>query len=307
MKRNTNHKARKLGTWSFGLSAVAIAVVILLNLLLGKLPTSIAQPDISNQGLYNISDTTTELLAGLDKDIDMTLVAQPDNLDDRVVKFLQVYAGLSDRIHYTFVDITEDPNALENYETTANSIVIRCEETGKTTTVYCAGFQGYTDAIITYDPTAYTQYQQLRELYFDGEGQLTAAVNYVTSDISKTVYTLTGHGETELGDSLAGMIRKAGLTLSEDALYLLFADRIPEDCDLLIIDDLGTEMTNQFTQSVLYQVVNTRLMEDKPVIISTNLNDQGLRQRYTPAIASRLLGAYQNCQFLGNDIRQLHR
>ena len=99
MKRNTNHKARKLGTWSFGLSAVAIAVVILLNLLLGKLPTSIAQPDISNQGLYNISDTTTELLAGLDKDIDMTLVAQPDNLDDRVVKFLQVYTGLSDRIH----------------------------------------------------------------------------------------------------------------------------------------------------------------------------------------------------------------
>ena len=48
-------------------------------------------------------------------------------------------------------------------------------------------------------------------------------------------------------------------------------------------------------------------MENKPVILSTNLNDEGLRQRYTPSIVSRLLGAYQVFQFLGRDIRQLRR
>lgn len=78
-------------------------------------------------------------------------------------------------------------------------------------------------------------------------------------------------------------------------------------CDLLIIDDLGTEMTTQFTQSVLYQVINTRLMEGTPAIISTNLDDKGLRQRYSAPIASRLLGSYETCLFLGRDIRQLRR
>jgi hypothetical protein len=48
-------------------------------------------------------------------------------------------------------------------------------------------------------------------------------------------------------------------------------------------------------------------MEEKPVIVSTNLTDELLRQRYAPPIASRLLGAYQVCQFLGSDIRQLRR
>jgi len=73
------------------------------------------------------------------------------------------------------------------------------------------------------------------------------------------------------------------------------------------MDDLGTEMTTQFTQSVLYQIINTRLMEDKPVIISTNLSDDALKQRYAAPIASRLTGTYEMLQFLGSDIRQLRR
>ena len=79
----------------------------------------------------------------------------------------------------------------------------------------------------------------------------------------------------------------------------------PENIDLLIIDDLGTEMTTQFTQSVLYRVLNDRLLENRSTIVSTNLGDALLRQRYTPAIVSRLLGAFEACVFLGRDIRQL--
>ena len=75
------------------------------------------------------------------------------------------------------------------------------------------------------------------------------------------------------------------------------------DSDLLIIDDLGTEMTTQFTVSVLYQLLNTRLMEKKPVILSTNLTPGELASRYSPQIASRILGTYRLCQFCGDDIR----
>jgi len=76
-------------------------------------------------------------------------------------------------------------------------------------------------------------------------------------------------------------------------------------CDLLILDDLGTEMTTQFTVSALYQIVNTRLLEGRPTIISTNLPAAELKQRYSPQIASRLLGVYECYSFAGDDIRML--
>ena len=74
-------------------------------------------------------------------------------------------------------------------------------------------------------------------------------------------------------------------------------------CDLLILDDLGTEMTTQFTIAALYQVVNTRLMESRATIVSTNLPVGELDRRYSAQIASRLLGAYTLYKFSGKDIR----
>lgn len=76
------------------------------------------------------------------------------------------------------------------------------------------------------------------------------------------------------------------------------------NCDLLILDDLGTEMTTAFVQSALYQIINTRLMEKQSTIISTNLSPERLAQRYTPQIASRIEGEYQLLAFVGEDIRK---
>ena len=76
-------------------------------------------------------------------------------------------------------------------------------------------------------------------------------------------------------------------------------------CDLLIIDDLGTEFTTNFTQSLFYNIVNTRLLNKKPTFINTNLSFDELETRYTPRITSRFVGEYTMKQFLGNDIRQL--
>ena len=75
------------------------------------------------------------------------------------------------------------------------------------------------------------------------------------------------------------------------------------DCDLLIIDDLGTEMPGQFTTAALYALVNERLLAAKPMIISTNLNVEDFSRRYSPQIASRLRGSFQRQTFLGEDIR----
>jgi DNA replication protein DnaC len=74
-------------------------------------------------------------------------------------------------------------------------------------------------------------------------------------------------------------------------------------CDLLIVDDLGTEMPGQFTTAALYGLINDRLLAGKPTIISTNLTIEEFERRYNRQIASRLRGSYVRVPFLGEDIR----
>ncbi len=75
------------------------------------------------------------------------------------------------------------------------------------------------------------------------------------------------------------------------------------ECDLLIIDDLGTEMPGQFVTAALYSLLNDRILEGKPMVISTNLNVDEMARRYSPQIASRLHGNFNRLTFVGDDIR----
>ena len=79
------------------------------------------------------------------------------------------------------------------------------------------------------------------------------------------------------------------------------------DCDLLILDDLGTELNTSLSASSLYTLINTRLVNGRRSIISTNLSDDELSRRYGPQIYSRLKGQYQSLPFRGQDIRLLKK
>lgn len=135
-----------------------------------------------------------------------------------------------------------------------------------------------------------------------------------------------GLGKTFLSASIARVVSDAGRSVVYDTASHIFSrfeaqkfrrdddmDEAEDDvsrylkCDLLIIDDLGTEMTTSFVQSALYQIVNTRLMTNRKTIISTNLNPAELGQRYGAAILSRLEGEYRILPFFGDDIRKLKK
>ena len=128
----------------------------------------------------------------------------------------------------------------------------------------------------------------------------------------------TGLGKTFLSACIARTVAERGFSVSYAPVSRLFAafeaDKFRPDpdasrtaeffsCDLLIIDDLGTEMTTQFTVSALYQILNTRLLEGRPTIVSTNLPLGDIAPRYSAQIYSRLLGAYRLYKFYGDDIR----
>lgn len=88
---------------------------------------------------------------------------------------------------------------------------------------------------------------------------------------------------------------------SENTLQML------SNCDLLILDDLGAEFLTSFVVSVLNEIINFRMMSDKPTIISTNLSPEELEARYSERISSRIIGYYHALNFIGRDIRQLKR
>ena len=131
----------------------------------------------------------------------------------------------------------------------------------------------------------------------------------------------TGLGKTFLSACIANEAAEKGASVAYESAPNLFAklsknqfegdDQTRSDCarltdsDLLIIDDLGTELTNAFVIAALYSLVNDRLLSGKSMIISTNLNIDEISRRYSPQIASRLAGAFRGLTFVGKDIRVL--
>ena len=76
------------------------------------------------------------------------------------------------------------------------------------------------------------------------------------------------------------------------------------DCDLLILDDMGTEFQTSFSSAMIYNIINSRIMFQKPTIISTNLSVKEIQSAYSKRLVSRIMGNYKRLFFLGNDIRQ---
>ena len=130
----------------------------------------------------------------------------------------------------------------------------------------------------------------------------------------------TGLGKTFLSACIARVVSESGFSVVYDTAISIFAKlendkfrpdeetaaevRRCESCDLLILDDLGTEMTTSFVQSALYQLVNGRMIAGRSTIISTNLAPEELGQRYGAAILSRIEGGYEILPFFGEDIRR---
>lgn len=214
------------GAYSVGLTVLVIAVVVVFNLIVGQIPEAYRNIDVSSTKIYEISDTTTDLLDSLDKEVDMKVLAVKDQTDERITTFLSKYAALSDKISVEWIDPVLHPSALTDYDTTENTIVISCEDTDKTTTV------SFGD-ILVMDEYSYYYYGSTTYTEFDGEGQLTSAVNYVTNDVDRTIYQTTGHGESTLSTTVTDLMDKSSYTLSE--VNLLMTTSIPEDCDLLLM------------------------------------------------------------------------
>lgn len=131
-------------------------------------------------------------------------------------------------------------------------------------------------------------------------------------------------GKTFLSACIAGVVVSKGYSVVYDTAIHIFScledvkfGRATEEaqqasrrftvCDLLILDDLGTEMDSSFITTALYSLINDRLLAHKPTIISTNLTIDRIARRYSAPVVSRLDGEYDILSFAGQDIRKLKK
>ena len=174
------HASRK-GAFSAALMALATAAVVVFNLLVAQMPESWTQFDLTNSGIYDITDTSVEYLAGLDQDVEIHVLENQDNVDSRIVRFLNKYEDLSDHLTVEYVDPLVYPSVLSQYGVDAGTVVVTCAATGRQESFAI-------DDIIGYDLMTYYYYGTKNETDFDGEGLLTSAVDAVLTDATRAAY-----------------------------------------------------------------------------------------------------------------------
>lgn len=219
-----NRRFRR-GNRSALITAAVFAAVIAVNLAVHRLPTSFLRQDLSAAGLFDLTPPTQQLLADLREDITITMYYEPAFLDSRIRTVIQRYADASPYIHPELVNLTERPNAGEN-----RTVVVSSAQRSRTIPF---------DDIVVIDAWEYYTYGERVETGFDGEGQLTGAIEYVTGGTEQRIYVTQGHTETELSDSLLAMLSKANYQVEP---VNLLRDGMPPECQALLLNEPQTDL-----------------------------------------------------------------
>ncbi len=187
-------------------AALAVACFLALNLAVSRIGGAL-DLDLSRTNIYQISQVSRDFLAGLDREVEIRLIAsEPDR---RIVKFLEKYTKLSDCLTWTQTDPLQDPGVLSAYEGAQDGCVaVTCPETGLTRIIA-------SDEIIQYDLAAYAYYGEYKETFFDADSCLTNAIHRVITGSAASVWTLRGHGETDLPARVRTELEKAGFQTEE--------------------------------------------------------------------------------------------
>ena len=204
---------------------MVLAILIAVNVFACALPATLTRQDISAAQLYSVTSNTKAVVNNLTEDVTIYWIVQSDQEDDVIQNLLEKYDSLSD--HITVVKRNPDvyPTFAQQYtdeEVANNSLVVECGDKSRYipfTDIYLGEINLYTGMYSATD--------------FDGEGAITSAIDYVTSDEYPKIYLLEGHGEGELPAEFAEQLEKENL--ETETLSLLTVDEIPGDADCLMI------------------------------------------------------------------------
>lgn len=229
-------RAAKVGSYSIVMTVVLLAILIALNLLVSALPATATQFDISAARLYSFTSSTKVVCENLDKKVTIYWMVQANQEDSVIERMLNVYSALSDNIEVVKKNPDVYPTFAAQYTDKTvnnNSLIVVCGDKSR--------YIDYND-IYENDTSSYYTTGSITS-YFDGEGEVTTAIDYVVSDNLPVLYILSGHGELELGDSITKAISKANYETKE--FSLLNVDEIPTEADAVLINAPETDISEE--------------------------------------------------------------
>ncbi|WP_209342407.1 GldG family protein [Flavonifractor sp. AGMB03687] len=219
-------RAFRAGGYSLAAAAIVIAIAVALNLMVGALPASWTKVDLTDTGLYSLSSQTEQLVAELEEDVTVYWIVQDGSQDSTMEQLLERYKSLSKHLKVEEKDPVVYPSFAQQYTDSTlynNSLIVVCGDRSR----YISYYDIYVTDYSSYYTTGTTSTQ------FAGESELTSAIDYVTNEDLPTVYTLTGHGESELPSELSEGAEDENLLLEE--LSLVNGEAVPEDADAIIL------------------------------------------------------------------------
>ena len=227
-KHRWSVSAKKIrrGVFNSSFVVIGLAIVVAVNVFANELPEKAKSVDLTSQNLYTLTDESVNLVKNLKQDVTLYVLSSEKSADDTVARTLRNYEDVSSHIKVEYIDPAVSPNFYASYTDTApsdGSIIVVCGNTSKVVS---------SSDLYQYD-IDYSTYTQTKSAY-DGEGQLTSAISYVTSEDLPKVYTITGHGETALDDTFKSALEK--MNISVEDLTLLQEEAIPEDAAAVIIN-----------------------------------------------------------------------
>ena len=231
----------KNGSYTMVMSVIFIAVVIVINMIVSTIPSKYSEIDISSQKLYSIGDETKEMLKDLEKDVTIYQIAQSGSEDENISNLLKKYEDESKHIKVEQKDPVVNPKFVSQYtsdDLSANSLIVVCGDRNKVI-----------DYNNMYETSIDYQTYSSQTTGFDGEGQITSAIGYVTSENLPVLYTVEGHGEKDMDSSVKEDIEKANMDIK--SLNLLTEGSVPDDADCLFIDSPSTDFSSDEKDAII--------------------------------------------------------
>lgn len=265
-------KSMKIGGYSLLISVVVIAIAIVVNYFVGELPSTVTKFDVSDSEMFTISEQTEKIVSSVDQDVTIYLIAVSGEEDTRITEVLGRYEAMNDKIKVVYRDPALYPNFVGNYtdETlSANSIIVESSLRSRVIS--------YEDIYVTDTSSYYTTGSV--SYSFNAENMISSAINYVTTEDLPILYSLTGHGEMEIGTSLQESIDNENIEVK--SLSLLETESVPEDCDCLLISGPTSDISEEEATAISAYLENGgRMLLFTDFTENTLTNLLGLMENY---------------------------
>ncbi|MBQ1935176.1 MAG: Gldg family protein [Clostridia bacterium] len=269
-KKNNTASARtlKAGGYSVVMTAILLAALIFVNLIVNSLPSNLIKLDTSSKKLFTLDTQSEEIIRSVKEDVTIYHVAQSGYVLDELTELLARYSSGNSKIKIKTVDPAVSPNFIAQFTDEAledNSLIVVSDKRVKVVPYSEIVYTTYSDE--DYYNYYYYGVVPQGETVFAGENAVTSAIDYVTvTDIPK-VYALTGHGETALSETYLGYLKDENFeydTLSlissssseslEDELVSGIVQgtlSVPEDADLIVINGPSSDLSDSELEAIL--------------------------------------------------------